>query len=235
MAEFLAPGVYIEEIPAGVHPISGVPTSTAAFVGATASGPTMRLCWCTASRNFKRSSAVWPPTCRSATPCSSIRERRREALIARVVPSGATLSDADLSSPTLEQPAPRPVAARSGRVIQYPLHSAALAAPPTSGAPRGRGDRLRHAPRRHRARRSVRAWTGAQAVSETAITAVASRSPNAALYYPRLQASDPLHGNQLASFAPCGAIAACMPASTPRAVLWKAPAGSEATSPASRD
>ncbi|MDQ6622133.1 MAG: phage tail sheath family protein, partial [Verrucomicrobiota bacterium] len=34
------PGVYIEELPSGVHTISGVATSIAAFVGATLRGPT---------------------------------------------------------------------------------------------------------------------------------------------------------------------------------------------------
>src|SRR5882757_7135360 len=33
------PGVYIEEVSSGVHTISGVATSIAAFVGYTASGP----------------------------------------------------------------------------------------------------------------------------------------------------------------------------------------------------
>lgn len=39
MPELSAPGVYIEEIPAGPQGIVGVPTSTAAFVGFTAKGP----------------------------------------------------------------------------------------------------------------------------------------------------------------------------------------------------
>ena len=51
------------------------------------------------------------------------------------------------------------------------------------------------------------AWTAMPAISETAIAAVAGRSPNAALYFPRLRAPDPLRGNQTASFAPCGAVA----------------------------
>jgi phage tail sheath protein FI len=33
------PGVYIEEIPSGVHTIVGVSTSVAAFVGAAKTGP----------------------------------------------------------------------------------------------------------------------------------------------------------------------------------------------------
>src|SRR2546428_14157985 len=39
MPETVAPGVYVEDAPAGAHVIAGVPTSTAAFVGATQAGP----------------------------------------------------------------------------------------------------------------------------------------------------------------------------------------------------
>jgi phage tail sheath protein FI len=39
MPEYLAPGVYVEEVSAGPRPIEGVSTSTAAFVGATERGP----------------------------------------------------------------------------------------------------------------------------------------------------------------------------------------------------
>ena len=39
MPEYLAPGVYIEEIGRGPRPIEGVPTSTAAFIGETERGP----------------------------------------------------------------------------------------------------------------------------------------------------------------------------------------------------
>jgi hypothetical protein len=38
MAEFLAPGVFVEEIPNNAHPIEGVPTSTAAILGETERG-----------------------------------------------------------------------------------------------------------------------------------------------------------------------------------------------------
>ena len=39
MSEFLAPGVYVEEIDMGVRPIEGVSTSTAGFLGPTERGP----------------------------------------------------------------------------------------------------------------------------------------------------------------------------------------------------
>jgi phage tail sheath protein FI len=39
MPEYLAPGVYVEEVPSGNRPIEGVSTSTAAFVGVAERGP----------------------------------------------------------------------------------------------------------------------------------------------------------------------------------------------------
>src|SRR5687768_16605807 len=39
MPEYLAPGVYLEEVPSGNKPIEGVSTSTAAFVGVAERGP----------------------------------------------------------------------------------------------------------------------------------------------------------------------------------------------------
>ncbi len=39
MPEYLAPGVYVEEVPSGPVPIAGVSTSTAGFVGPTERGP----------------------------------------------------------------------------------------------------------------------------------------------------------------------------------------------------
>src|SRR6266851_3648844 len=39
MAEYLSPGVYVEEVDAGPKPIEGVSTSTAGMVGVTERGP----------------------------------------------------------------------------------------------------------------------------------------------------------------------------------------------------
>ena len=39
MPEYVAPGVYVEELERGPRPIEGVPTSTAAFLGETERGP----------------------------------------------------------------------------------------------------------------------------------------------------------------------------------------------------
>src|SRR5690348_17209753 len=41
MPTYLAPGVYVEEVPAAVRPIAGVGTSTAGFIGVAADGASM--------------------------------------------------------------------------------------------------------------------------------------------------------------------------------------------------
>lgn len=52
MAEYLHPGVYVEEKSSGVRPIEGVSTSTAAFVGVTAKGVPNRATFITSWRAF---------------------------------------------------------------------------------------------------------------------------------------------------------------------------------------
>lgn len=56
-----------------------------------------------------------------------------------------------------------------------------------------------------------------------------ARSENAALYFPRLRAPDPLQEGRLADFAPCGAIAGIYTRTDSQRGVWKAPAGIEAT------
>ena len=55
MAEYLHPGVYVEEIDAGPSPIAGVSTSTAGAVGVTERGPTSdKPVLCTSFADFER-------------------------------------------------------------------------------------------------------------------------------------------------------------------------------------
>jgi phage tail sheath protein FI len=55
-----------------------------------------------------------------------------------------------------------------------------------------------------------------------------TRGPNAALYFPRLRASDPLRENKLRDFAPSGAVAGVIARIDASRGIWKAPAGQEA-------
>jgi uncharacterized protein len=54
MPEYLAPGVYVEEVPSGNKPIEGVSTSTAGMVGVTARGPVNEPTLVTSFADFTR-------------------------------------------------------------------------------------------------------------------------------------------------------------------------------------
>lgn len=57
----------------------------------------------------------------------------------------------------------------------------------------------------------------------------APRGPNAALYFPRLRAPDPLQQNRLREFPPCGAVAGVMARTDVERGVWKAPAGTQSS------
>lgn len=61
------------------------------------------------------------------------------------------------------------------------------------------------------------------------LDAVATKSKNAALFFPRLRQPNPLRGNQIEEFVPCGAVAGVMARTDTQRGVWKAPAGLEAT------
>lgn len=63
----------------------------------------------------------------------------------------------------------------------------------------------------------------------TARDFVGTRSRNAALFFPRLRMSDPLHNDQLEDAAPSGAVAGVFARTDAARGVWKAPAGLEAT------
>lgn len=58
---------------------------------------------------------------------------------------------------------------------------------------------------------------------------VGTRSKNAALFFPRLRQPNPLHDDQMESFAACGAVAGIFARTDTQRGVWKAPAGLEAT------
>src|SRR5262245_61102825 len=98
------PGVYVEEVPSGAHAIAGVPTSTAAFVGATKFGPVTEPLLVHSFAEFEAHfgglSADMPL---GYAVQHFFLNGGRDALIARVEPAGPALIDADLSGPALEQ------------------------------------------------------------------------------------------------------------------------------------
>jgi len=74
-------------------------------------------------------------------------------------------------------------------------------------------------------------WTQVTA-AETGVNDTANfmtRSKNAAAFFPRFKAQDPLKENRLEEFAPCGALAGIFTRTDVTRGVWKAPAGIEAT------
>jgi len=227
MPETVAPGVYVEDAPAGAHVIAGVPTSTAAFVGATEAGPVAAPLIVHSFAEFEAqfgALAVEMPLGYAVQ--QYFVNGGRDALIARIVPSGPMLTDADLSSPALE------AQKRGLWLLDHAEHFNTLCIPPlsrTTDVGRTTWDAAVAYAARRRAMVIVdppAAWTAAPTMSE--VTALLGRSPNAALYYPRLEAADPLRGNQVASFAPCGAVAGIYARTDASRGVWKAPAGAQA-------
>jgi uncharacterized protein len=227
MPETVAPGVYVEDASAGAHAIAGVPTSTAAFVGATEAGPVAAPLIVHSFAEFEAqfgALAVEMPLGYAVQ--QYFVNGGRDALIARIVPSGPTLTDADLSSPALE------AQKRGLWLLDHAEHFNTLCIPPlsrTTDVGRTTWDAAVAYAARRRAMVIVdppAAWTAAPTMSE--VTALLGRSPNAALYYPRLEAADPLRGNQVASFAPCGAVAGIYARTDASRGVWKAPAGAQA-------
>lgn len=72
-----------------------------------------------------------------------------------------------------------------------------------------------------------RNWTVANAPTNVATFSAITRR-NAALYFPRVRATDSLRDNQLEDFAPCGLVAGIMARTDANRGVWKAPAGIEA-------
>jgi Bacteriophage tail sheath protein len=105
MPEYLAPGVYVEEIDAGVVPIEGVSTSTAGFVGAAEMGPTRgRPQLVTSFSEFTRSFGSFLPE----TPANAhflayavdgfFRNGGRRVYVLRVVGAGSAASGRTLNN-----------------------------------------------------------------------------------------------------------------------------------------
>ncbi|MDD4653621.1 MAG: phage tail sheath subtilisin-like domain-containing protein, partial [Methanothrix sp.] len=71
-------------------------------------------------------------------------------------------------------------------------------------------------------------WTSKE-TAKSGISSIGTNSKNAALFFPRLRQPNPLKGNQMGTFVPCGAVAGVIARTDSQRGIWKAPAGLEAT------
>lgn len=72
-------------------------------------------------------------------------------------------------------------------------------------------------------------WPDKATVKTAVASGLPTSSKNAAIFFPRLQMSNPLHDNQIEEFAPCGALAGIFARTDSERGVWKAPAGMDAT------
>src|SRR5262245_40252715 len=72
-------------------------------------------------------------------------------------------------------------------------------------------------------------WDDVLDVTPGAITNVATRSENAAIFFPRIEFGNPLHENRPEPFAPCGAVAGVIARTDASRGVWKSAAGIDAT------
>ena len=71
-------------------------------------------------------------------------------------------------------------------------------------------------------------WSTPEA-AKTGLTGLTTSTPNAAVYFPRIHAADPLKENRLGTFAPSGAVAGVIARMDGTRGVWKSPAGLDAT------
>ncbi len=72
-------------------------------------------------------------------------------------------------------------------------------------------------------------WNTIDDVEDDSKWPLSTRDKNAAVYFPRIKAPDPLQENRLVEFVPCGVIAGLYARIDAQRGVWKAPAGTEAT------
>jgi len=232
MTEFLAPGVFIEEVPFKSHAIEGVPTSTAAFIDIFEQGPIGKAVKIDSYADFERVfGGLWP---RSEASEGSYAIRQyylnggREAWVVRVEDPCAEKLIGDPEAQTglyaLEGIAPDsfnilciPAAANLDEQGFATVISAAekycsdkrafLIIDPISAI---------------KTKEEMVAWM------QTSQGLGSLRHRNAAIYFPRLEVPDPLDGNQPRNVGASGTLAGVYARTDQTRGVWKAPAGAEA-------
>lgn len=235
--EYRAPGVYVEEVTRAAHTINGVATSVTAFVGRTSKGPTDAPTRVTSFTDFERVYGGLAADCPLTFAVQQYFENGgTDAVIGRIVHRDATghpdesapITDADIAAPTHE-------AAQRGLWL---LDQADLVnliclpplAPGVDVAPATWNTAIRYAAAR-RAFVIIDApavWMSTRATA-AAVDTFVPRAADAALYFPRILAPDPLNSDLLDTFAPCGAIAGLYARTDRERGVWKGPAGTSAS------
>lgn len=228
------PGVFLEELPSGVHSIPGVPTSITAFIGKARRGPVDSPIAVNSFADFERRfGRLWKESALGFAVRDFFQNGGREALIVRLRrPGGGPLRKSDFAGAGKE---------RAGKGL-YALNKAdmfnLLCVPGYKNTALGLDvdkEIISSAAKYCEARRAMllidspASWrTEAEATAGMA-RGVGTTSRNAALFFPRLRRPNPERNNQKEDFGPGGAVAGIFARTDAERGVWKAPAGSQAT------
>lgn len=228
------PGVFLEELPGGVHSIPGVPTSITAFIGHARRGPIDSPIAIKSFADFQRRfGRLWKESALGFAVRDFFLNGGRQALIVRLRrPDGGPLLKSDFTGARKEQ-------ANKGL---YALNKAdlfnLLCIPGYKDTALGFDvdkEVVSAAASYCEARRAIllvdspASWrTKADAKAGIAL-GVGTTSRNAALFFPRLRQPNPERNNQKQDFGPGGAVAGVFARTDAQRGVWKAPAGSQAT------
>ena len=206
------------------HPITGVATSITAFIGSALRGPTNMPGSVNSFADFERLyGGLWAPSTLGYAVQQFFLNGGSQALIVRVEGDGAGgITDADIISslPALRQVdlfnllCIPPLKRRGGDVGKQTWDAAIAYA-------RSRSAFVIVDPAEH--------WATAEDVlnASTGVASVVTAKDNAAIYFPRILANDPLT-EAVDSFAPGGTIAGIFARTDLQRGVWTAPAGIQA-------
>ena len=231
------PGVYIEEVPGGAHAIEGVATSIVAFVGWTAAGPvdkaTLVHSWPEYERVFGGRDArnsfghsVSHFFANGGAQAYIVRLVAGDAGTATAAAGGVLQPDTGAFEAALQADGGTGGVNLLGDVDLFNL----LCVPgETSNAVLAKLEGF------CRARRAFLIVDTPQTASFASLqngpdpSIAGDNGANAALYFPWVQAADPLQGNRIAEFPPSALVAGIYARTDAQRGVWKAPAGTDAS------
>ncbi|HEY9104151.1 phage tail sheath subtilisin-like domain-containing protein [Chitinimonas sp.] len=225
------PETITEAMPAWPHPIHGVDTSITAFIGRARSGPAGEVVAVASLMEFERIfGGLWLASTLGYAVRDFFLNGGSQARILRLQAEGnGPLTGHDFLGPEKE-------AKRQGLYALDQLEHFNLLCIPPHTAGGSIEPALIDAASAYCAERGAillvdppANWTSTEAALHGLAYEAGQPSGNAALYYPRLSAPNPLRRGQQELFAPCGAIAGILARLDAQHGVWKAPAGLDAS------
>lgn len=226
MAEYLAPGVYVEEVPFKSHPIEGVPTANVAFIDIFEQGPISKAVKIECFADFEREFGGLHP-----------RSEASYAIRQYFLNGGSVAWVVRVDDPRAEKLIGDP-AAQTG---MYALEGIApdifniLCIPAAANLDEEGFATVISAANKYCCDKRAFLIIDPPSAIKTKDEMVGwmqgndgLRHRNAAIYFPRLEIPDPLNGNQPRNVGASGTLAGVYARTDQTCGAWKAPAGTQA-------